>query len=66
MTVKYTYTCLACNHDYIEMRPADEPQIFTTCNSCGKSEYEEISAVVISDTVERVAAPEPIEETPAE
>lgn len=62
MTVKYNYKCSVCAAVYLEMRAADEPQIFTDCQACGKGIYTEILRTVISETVERFTAP--IEETP--
>jgi hypothetical protein len=62
MTVKYNYKCPSCEGTYLEMRAAEEPQFFTICNACGVGTYEETSVEVISETVERVAGPEVIEE----
>lgn len=62
MTVKYNYKCSACEATYLEMRAADEPQIFTDCQACGEGIYTEILKTVISETIERVAAP--LEKTP--
>ena len=65
MTVKYTYECPACNHEYIEKRAAGESPFFTTCNLCKSAEYLEKSVNVISQTVERDESPVIIE-TPTE
>jgi peptide subunit release factor 1 (eRF1) len=62
MTVKYNYKCSSCEATYLEMRAAEEPQFFTACQACGAGTYEETSVEVISETVERVAGPAPIEE----
>ena len=61
MTVKYTYKCPSCEHDYAEQRAAEESQFVTTCASCGVEQYEEVSVEVISETVER-GTPEIIEQ----
>lgn len=67
MTIKYTYECDACAHDYVEQRGNDEPNpFFTTCHSCGAGEYKETSKEVLAPEPERVPAPEVVEETPAE
>lgn len=50
MTVKYTYKCSGCNHNYIEQRLSTESQFFTTCNSCGEFEYIEISSETIEES----------------
>lgn len=62
MTVKYNYKCSSCEVTYLEMRAAEESQFFTTCQACGVGTYEEISIEVISETVERVTGPTPVEE----
>jgi len=45
MTIKYEYKCIKCSHKYIEQRLKNQPQMFTTCNSCGKGDYLEVSAL---------------------
>lgn len=58
MTVKYNYKCSSCEATYLEMRAAEEPQFFVTCQACSAGTYEEKSTEVISEIVERVAGPE--------
>ena len=57
MTVKYEYKSTCCGHEYVEQRAADEPMFFPICNLCGDANYELVAETVISETVERVAAP---------
>jgi hypothetical protein len=66
MTIKYNYKCSSCEATYLEMRAAEEPQFFTTCQACDAGTYEETSTEVISETVERVSGAEVIIETPTE
>lgn len=40
---KYFYKCPNCGHDYLEQRDTDDPQFFTTCNSCKQAEYVEVT-----------------------
>lgn len=62
MTIKYEYKSTCCGHEYAEQRAADEPMFFSTCNLCGNADYELVKETVISETVERVSAPESVEE----
>ena len=62
MTVKYNYKCLMCSHNYVEVRAAEETPFFTTCNSCGNGEYEEISSEILAAKVERTLGESVIEE----
>lgn len=58
MTIKYTYKCNSCSHNYIEQRGKDEPNpFFTTCNLCLNGTYEETSVEVISLEPERTPGP---------
>ena len=66
MTVKYEYKSTCCEHEYMEMRAADEPMFFPICNRCKTANYELVNETVLSETVERVAADVVVEETPAE
>lgn len=67
MTIKHIYECNTCKHDYVEQRGQDEPNpFFSTCHSCGMGSYEEVATEEIAPEPERVPAPEPVEETPAE
>lgn len=40
---KYFYKCPNCGNDYLEQRDIDDPQFFTTCNSCKQAEYVEVT-----------------------
>jgi len=62
MTVKYNYECSSCNYKYIEQRAASESQFITICVQCETGTFVETSVEVISETIERVAAPEVITE----
>ncbi len=57
MTVKFEYKCNNCGNDYVEQRAADEPLFFLNCTNCKNGEHELVASTVISETVERVAAP---------
>jgi uncharacterized protein (DUF983 family) len=58
MTVKFEYKCNNCSNEYVEQRAADEPLFFLNCMNCKNGENELVAETVISETVERVAAPE--------
>jgi len=62
MTVKYEYKSDCCGHEYIEIRAADEPLFFPTCNKCKTGNYELVTETVIANEVER----EPGQEISAE
>ena len=58
MTIKYTYKCDTCSHNYFEQRGEDEPNAYITlCNYCDNGTYGEISKEILSSEPERVAAP---------
>lgn len=58
MTIKYTYTCSNCSHNYVEQRGKDEPNpYFTTCSSCKSGTYEEIDKEILAPEPERQIAP---------
>jgi hypothetical protein len=58
MTIRYKYKSPCCGHDYVEQRAVEEPMFFPICNLCGEADYELVDETVLSDTVERFAAPE--------
>jgi hypothetical protein len=62
MTVKYEYKSACCEHEYTEIRAADEPLFFPICNRCKTGNYKLVAETVIANEVEREAGPE----TPAE
>jgi uncharacterized protein (DUF983 family) len=68
MTVKFEYVADCCGHKYAEQRAKDEPMFFPICNICKSGNYVLVTETVISEEIERQAAPvaEPVvEEDPA-
>ena len=48
MTIRYTYKCPNCSHEYVEQREDSEVTAYiTTCNDCGTGEYLEVSQETI-------------------
>jgi len=58
MTVKYEYKSACCEHEYTEIRAANEPLFFPICNRCKTGNYELVAETVIADEVERFVEPE--------
>lgn len=61
MTVRFEYLSDCCKHTYVEQRAADEPLFFPNCTNCEQGKYELVKETVISETIERVSAPEFVE-----
>ena len=58
MTVRYTYTCSNCGHEYLEQRGKDEPQRFDECGSCKSGTYTLVSEVTLAEELEVHPAPQ--------
>jgi peptide subunit release factor 1 (eRF1) len=49
MTIRYEYKCSTCGHEYVEQREENDPQFFTSCNSCNNGKYELVAETPIAD-----------------
>ena len=47
MAIKYEYNSTCCNHYYIEIRDAEDVQIFTKCNVCGQGDYTLVKQTIL-------------------